>query len=153
MDEKQKRLRTHVVKEIVETERVYCGQIRFVTEVSGSVLRAGRQAVDSPLHPGRVGVAAGAGDDRLRSSTGRTQWDGLSVRVCACGGLLLYSSLLGGGQQQADGATHRVQNVGGVSVRMLERKGRKGLCASWFPRLAMRRSKFASGGDEHLYCL
>ena len=37
MDEKQKRLRTHVVKEIVETERVYCEQIRFVTEVNGAV--------------------------------------------------------------------------------------------------------------------
>lgn len=43
MDEKQKRLRTHVVKEIVETERVYCEQIRFVTEVGGPyVMRAGR---------------------------------------------------------------------------------------------------------------
>ena len=41
MDEKQKRLRTHVVKEIVETEKVYCGQIEFVTQVSEAVGNSG----------------------------------------------------------------------------------------------------------------
>ena len=33
MDEKQRRFRTHVVKEIVETERVYTEQVAFVAEV------------------------------------------------------------------------------------------------------------------------
>ena len=78
MDEKQKRLRTHVVKEIVETERVYCEQIRFVTEVGGRyVTRAGRVA-----HT--VGVVGSLAADRGWAQTlGRTEYGSHGARVCA----------------------------------------------------------------------
>lgn len=60
MDEKQKRLRTHVVKEIVETERVYCEQISFVKEVNGAVGRLGAGVVHRYVRTKWVGRFAPA---------------------------------------------------------------------------------------------
>lgn len=76
MDEKQKRLRTHVVKEIVETERVYCEQIRFVTEVGGPYVMRAERAEHIVGVVGSLSINAG-----LKGTDGRNM-DHI-VRVCA----------------------------------------------------------------------
>lgn len=75
MDEKQKRLRTHVVKEIVETERVYCEQIRFVTEVGGPCVMRAERARHIVGVVGSLSINAG-----LKGTDGNMD---LIVRVCA----------------------------------------------------------------------
>ena len=50
MEEKTRRFRTHVLREILETERVYCGQVAFITEVSLPSTSGVRRCSRTDLH-------------------------------------------------------------------------------------------------------